>query len=405
MKGTYKRRGCTCEDERKCGCGKRWSYWLDIGRDPLTGKRKQLCRGGFQTKHDAEMAAASVMADLREGTYMEQSNILFKDFVELWIPLYVERKGPKPGTVRLKKYAIKKLLPYLAHLKIKDITEQRYQEALNHLQDSGLSKTTLEGIHSTGNMIFQMAVNKKYIKYNPTLESYIKKDVSSEKDIIDVRNTIPKYLEKDELKIFLDSANSDGLYMDSLIFTLLAYTGIRVGELVALKWNDVNMEKKTLTISKTYYNEKNNIAKYEILPPKTKKANRKLFVSSTVIRLLLQIKEEQDQLIQRLGKGYEDRGFIFTNVRTYPGLPILTTLVASRMKRVLKNCNLHPGMTPHTLRHTHTSLLAEANVELDDIRDRLGHEDDDITRKIYLHVTDPVNKEVSDKFDDLMNSF
>jgi integrase len=122
------------------------------------------------------------------------------------------------------------------------------------------------------------------------------------------------------------------------------------------------------------------------------------------MEMLRKHKEQQDKIIARLGDSYNNKGFIFTNVQRYHGYPILTKLVENRMTRLLKKVHFNPKLSPHSLRHTHTSLLAEAKVDIEDIKDRLGHFDDDVTRKIYLHVTDPVKREASDKFDNLMGS-
>ena len=72
------------------------------------------------------------------------------------------------------------------------------------------------------------------------------------------------------------------------------------------------------------------------------------------------------------------------------------------MNRLLKIANLNTNLTPHSLRHTHTSLMAEAEVSLEQIMHRLGHSNDSITRNIYLHITKPRKKENSQKFVDLM---
>ena len=72
------------------------------------------------------------------------------------------------------------------------------------------------------------------------------------------------------------------------------------------------------------------------------------------------------------------------------------------MRRLLKLAKLNESLTPHSLRHTHTSLLAEAGVGLPEIMDRLGHADDETTKTIYLHVTKPMKKEASQKFSELM---
>ncbi len=74
------------------------------------------------------------------------------------------------------------------------------------------------------------------------------------------------------------------------------------------------------------------------------------------------------------------------------------------MKRILKRAGLNEKLTPHSLRHTHTSLLAEAKVSLEQIMDRLGHSDDHTTKNIYLHVTKELKKDASQKFGLLMKS-
>jgi integrase len=87
------------------------------------------------------------------------------------------------------------------------------------------------------------------------------------------------------------------------------------------------------------------------------------------------------------------------------GYPIVIKTVQNRMKRLLTIAKLNTDLTPHSLRrHTHTSLLAEAGVSLEQIMDRLGHTDDQITKNVYLHVTKEMKKEASQKFSELMRS-
>src|SRR5690606_4832503 len=109
--------------------------------------------------------------------------------------------------------------------------------------------------------------DKRMITANPTENAYIKKDkqiiIESDKD------ELPNHFEKDELALFLKVATQHGLFMDELIFITLSYTGIRVGELVALKWKDINFDKNIISITKTYYNPRNNTKEYQLLPPKT----------------------------------------------------------------------------------------------------------------------------------------
>jgi integrase len=88
----------------------------------------------------------------------------------------------------------------------------------------------------------------------------------------------------------------------------------------------------------------------------------------------------------------------------FPGYPIYIKLVEIHMTRLLKIAGLNKELTPHSLRHTHVSLLAEAGVGLEEIMERLGHSDDKVTRTVYLHVTKDMKKEAAHKFATLMDN-
>ncbi|MFC4389354.1 tyrosine-type recombinase/integrase [Gracilibacillus marinus] len=360
------------------------------------------CNLSISTLQEAEAAAAALTTDVNNGTYIKESNLLFKDFTEQWLSYYIQRNAPKPGTIRLRRYSINKLLNYFAHIKLNNITEEMYQAALDNLKDQDFARSTIEGVHTTGKLIFKMAVNKRMLKINPTLNAYIKRD---EQVIIeDDEEELPIFFEKEELLLFLNTANEKGLFMDFAIFILLSYTGMRVGELIALKWKDIDFKKRTIRITKTYYNPDNNSRKYQIVPPKTKKSRRKIIVDQFVIDVLKKYKIEQEKIIKHFGKSYTNKNYVFANVYHHPGYPLLIKFIESRMARLLKKTDLNLNVTPHSLRHTHTSLLAEAGVDLDEIMDRLGPQDDETTRRVYLHITEGRKQEAADKFSNFMGN-
>lgn len=401
MKGHIYRRGCKCK-KKKCTCGSKWAFMVDIGTDPLTGKRKQKGKGGFKTKQEAETAAAALIYEIEEGIYVEETNQTFSDFSQEWLTIYKDSKDVKPGTIRVRLHEIGKLMPYFAQLKLREITRKIYQDALNDLKGQGYSDSTMDGIHRTGRMIFRKALELEVIKKDPTEYTYLKKDKKTIEQLEE--EEIPKYLEKEELALFLKTARENGLELDYLMFLILSYTGIRVGELIALKWKDIDFVNHTISITKTYYNEKNNTLQYQLLPPKTRKSRRKLIVDGEVIHTLKKHTEAQDQIIKQLGKTYYNKDFIFAKTERQHGYPIVHKNVQNRMARLLRLAGLNVELTPHSLRHTHTSLLAEAGVSLEQIMDRLGHSDDQITKNVYLHVTQEMKKEASHKFAQLMRS-
>lgn len=240
---------------------------------------------------------------------------------------------------------------------------------------------------------------------NPTTNAYILRvDDNIINEDEEASEDLPKFLEVEELLHFLDIALQKGLYMDALIFYMLTYTGIRVGELVALKWSDIDFEKHTLSINKTYYNPKSSTTHYTLVRPKTKKSKRVITIDPELVEMLEKHKEEQEEMILRLGDNYYNNGFIFSNLNRHPGYPVLIKFVQNRMDRLLKQSALNTKFTPHSLRHTHTSLLPQADVSIDEIMDRLGHQDDSTTRRIYLHVTKHRRRNASNKFSDLIRS-
>jgi integrase len=127
-------------------------------------------------------------------------------------------------------------------------------------------------------------------------------------------------------------------------------------------------------------------------------------VDEEVIHELKKHKKVQEEVIERLGDAYHNEDFIFAKMERQFGYPIVIKTVQNRMARLLRIAELNSELTPHSLRHTHTSLLAEAGVSLEQIMDRLGHSDDQITKNVYLHVTQEMKKEASHKFAQLMRS-
>lgn len=401
VKGHFHRRGCTCKKKR-CNCGATWSFVVDIGRDPATGKRKQKTKGGFRTKQEAESAAMELIYELNQGLYVQEKDVTFHDFAKEWLLMYSQKNNVKPGTIRIRQHEINKLLPYFSLLKLKDIKAKRYQDALNDLKEKGYADNTLDGVHRTGRMIFKKAIEMKMIKTDPTEFAYLKKDRKTIEEL--EKQEIPKYMEKEELALLLQTSFQKGLDLDYLVFLTLSYTGMRVGELVALKWKDIDFNDNTISITKTYYNPTNNTREYQLVPSKTRKSKRTLVVDEAVITVFKEHMELQGKTKERLGEAYLDDGFVFAKHDRHPGYPIFIKTVENRMARLLKLANLNPDLTPHSLRHTHTSLLAEAKVGLEEIMDRLGHCDDETTKNVYLHVTKEMKKEASHKFAQLMRS-
>lgn len=372
--------------------------------DPKTGKKKETTRRGFNSKGEAEIAARQLANELDMGKGFNNNPITFSEFAKKWLDIYEKERGVKPGTIRIRNHEINNLNSHFENIRMVDITWQMYQEALHKLEKK-FAHQTVDGIHRTGRMIFKKALQLEVIKKDPTEYAYLVKKKQTVEELESL-NELPKYMEKDELAVFLKTAYQKGLHLDYPIFLTLAYTGLRIGELCALKANDLQCKNNTyfLNITKTYYNPKNNIKNFELVTPKTKSSIRKVDIDDLVVHALKEIMELNKQLSEEFGREYHDQGFLFVNNSSYPGYPIYPKIIEQRMKRLLKLAKLNEELYPHSLRHTHTSLLAEAGVSIERIMKRLGHSDDKTTKNIYLHTTEEIRKRDSEKFGSLMKN-
>lgn len=239
------------------------------------------------------------------------------------------------------------------------------------------------------------------INSNPTEYAKVPKQKKTVEDI-ESGNKDMKFLEKHELALFLKTAQEHGLAMDYVVFSTLAYTGMRLGELLALQWKDINFKEHTIAITKTLYSPRNNERYYQLLPPKTQGSIRTIKVDPNIISLLKKHKAEQNEIKLRMGELYHDLGFVFARPSGFPEVP---KKIEIRMKRLLRIANIHKHVTPHSLRHTHTSLLIEAGVGIKEIQQRLGHADIETTMNIYAHLTKDLEERASQKFSELMSNF
>jgi integrase len=384
--------------------GERWMFVIENGIDPQTGKRRRVVRRGFLKQKDAKEAAMKLEYQLGLRDLNTKGNITFKEMAEEWLSVY-STTDVKISTIRIRHYEIGHLNRYFARYKLKDITKKMYQNALIDLKEKKeLSYKTISGIHGTSRMIFKRAMEQDVIMNDPTEYAFIPKDKKTVEDIENAKIE-DKYLEKHELKLFLDKAKEMNEEAYTMLF-VLAWTGLRVGEMLALKWKDVDFEEKTINVTKTYHNSKNNTTKFKLLPPKTDGSIRKIIVEDEVLKVLQKHRIRQKQIKLQVGKDYYDGDFVFGRMNPpYYGYPHFIQTVEKRMKAVLKKLpSIKKHLTPHSLRHTHTSLLAEAGVDLHQIMDRLGHIKDETTTQVYLHITKDRKKEASQKFGELMRN-
>lgn len=375
-----------------------WQYRVIVGKDPLTGKYKRVSKAGFRRKDDAIRAAEILERQVYNGEYLAPVKITFQELAAQWIDHY--SVDAKESSVRARQKAVNVAINELGEYQLYQITKNVYQTFIDNMSKK-YSKNYVDSIHSSSDMAFQYAKEMQYIKEVPS-EGVKRPKKRKTVEELENENISEQFLEKHELMTFLSVAKEHGLDNDFVLFTLLAYSGCRIGELQALKWSDIDFEAHTIRITKTYYNPNNNKRSYKLTPPKTDSSIRTISIDPAVIKLLQDHKNIQDELKQINHEFYVDNNFVFTGNEGYP---MVYRTIANRMIRLMAMTGIKKHITPHSHRHTHTSLLIEANVHIKEIQERLGHADIATTMNIYAAMTKDMKKEASTRFSNLMKDF
>ena len=369
--------------------GKRWQCVADASPDPVTGKRRQIRRQG-KSKGEARKKVEQAIAAL-DGDNINESlkkQITFDMVAERWKKLY-ENTGVKRGSVRVREKELKIMYRHFPKMPIYKITHTKYQDFINKIAPD-YARTTVQGVNGTARMVFKQAIRDKLIKENPTDDVVIPRKRKTVEEI-ETDKIEEKYLERWELEQFLKAVRERGLDLDLERFYLLAFSGMRSGELCALKWSDI--KGNDIRITKTLYNEDNNMKKYELVPPKTEGSIRTISMENEIMDLLKSHRKRQMRVKYR-PDDYHNGNFVFARPNGYP---YIQKTIGNRMRRLLQYTDIKKTATPHIFGHTHISMMTEAGIDLATIMERVGHEDIKTTTQIYTHVTKKMKKDASDK--------
>jgi integrase len=377
-----------------------WYYTIDIDKHPVTGKRRQVKKGGFKSEREAEKAAIKAKVEFEMGNGSLTEKITFGEIAGIWLDEYSNNGLIKRTSATTRMYALKVLLNHFDNIALKKMTMPMIQNAFNQIAEK-YSRVYAREVLAIVRMIFKKAKQLGYVQKDVTEFIYLPNQRKSLEEI-EQEPIQSKYMEKDTLKKFLDVARDFGLDFDYLLFRMLAYTGMRVGEALALKWSDIDFDEMTISVNRRITHETNNLSNFELDTPKTVSSKRTITVDQSIITGLKELKTQQHWFRSKFSET-ADFGFLFINLKTRKGYPQTQKHVELRLKRICRMAGITQHITAHTFRHTHTSLMAEAGVDLNTIMERLGHKNDDITKEIYLHITKALKQEAVEKFAKLMN--
>jgi integrase len=295
------------------------------------------------------------------------------------------------GTVRESTYSRDKYLvtnhikPALGRLKLKNLNAMHLQGLYRERLDFGLSGSTVQKIHHVLHKGLRQAVRWNLIPRNPADD--VKAPTPTSKEM--------HPLSAEEARRLLDAAQGDRF---EALYVLAVHTGMRRGELLGLKWGDVDLENATVRVRRTLTRIDNG-RRLALGPPKNKKSRRTVRLTERAVEALRSHLERQLEEIEALGDLYKDQGLVFT---TEAGTPINPSNLRQRsLASLLKRAGL-PQITFHDLRHTCASLLFQKNVHPKFVQELLGHASVAITLDTYSHMLPGMGGEAADAMGEVL---
>ncbi|GHU35852.1 prophage ps2 probable integrase [Bacilli bacterium] len=243
------------------------------------------------------------------------------------------------------------------------------------------------------NLLFKYALKVGYIEANPIDNVELPKQRKSFEEI-DRQRT--KFFSKEEMKIFKQSFGETPreVRMNCMI-EFMYYTGLRVGEVLALMWENVSIENRTINIKYNIDRHSVSLTEFKLTTPKTVTSYRLISINARCIEILTKMKQLNLEIKPK------NKKFIFLNTA---GSLILPDALNRYLKQVGKKANLenknYHDFSSHMLRHSHISLLTELAIPIKAIMERVGHKDEKTTIQIYTHVTEKMKDEVDNKLND-----
>ena len=340
-----------------------YGFTVYIGKE--NGKSKYARKRGFETKGKARAALLQLQNDLENEEEIKKETTV-KEISEKWLEEYSETVQDSTY-IKTSRNFENHIYPALGDRKIGSITPLQMQEQVNEWSRKLVYGRKLKGLM---NNVFKYAIRHGYIDSNPvdSVVATTRKKVDGKSD----------FYNKDELKSFMKLVVKTEDLEKIVLFRLLAFTGARRGEILALEWKDWN--DNTLDINKAITR---GFAGEEIGNTKTVSSNR-----------LISLDKKTKNLLKKWKKQNPDTRYIFENEF---GKPIPTSLPRKWLLSILKDSKLRP-IKIHGFRHTHASLCFDAGMTLKQVQYRLGHTDLKTTMNVYTHITTQAKDDIGERF-------
>lgn len=342
-----------------------------------------------------------VLRDVLDGVKVDKNNLTVNDMYNSWIQL---KRGLKENTFSNYKYMYKMFVePDFGKNRITDLKRSDVRGFYNFLaEEKHVQINTIDSIHTVLHQVLEIAVEDDYLRYNPSDNALkeLKKAVNFE---VEKRRA----LTVSEQEIFEAFLRKKGQYHRWYpVFTVMLWTGMRVGEITGLRWCDIDLEEGSINVNHTlvYFDKRaEERCTFAINTTKTKAGERSIPMLPKVKEAFLMEKEYQRECgvkSESVVDGYCD--FIFVN--RFGNVQHQGTLNKA-LRRIIRDCNFEildknkqndviilPKFSNHSLRHTFTTRMCEAGVNIKAMQEILGHADAETTMDIYAEATKELKK-------------
>jgi integrase len=364
--------------------GKSWAFVVDVGHDE-SGRRRQQWRGGFDTRREAEQALTEALGRLQKGTYVEPSKLTVAAFMGQWLDSI--RASVRPSTWAA--YAAltrTHIIPALGTIRLQQLTAAQLNRLYADLLEKGrrdgqggLSPRTVAYVHATVRKALAEAVRWQLLTRNVAAQATPPRQQPNG----DLRTW-----SAEELRAFLAHVEGDRLYA---AYLLASTSGLRRGELLGLRWRDLDLSGGRLSVTQTLVSVNYAVT---FSSPKTAKGRRSVALDPATVAALRahRVAMLEERLSLGLGAPTDD-GLVFTAL---DGEPLHPAQFSDRFDRLVKAAGV-PRIRLHDLRHTHATLALQAGVHPKVVSERLGHSTVAMTLDIYSHAIPAMQEEAAAK--------
>lgn len=365
--------------------------------------RKETESPRFDTIQEAVDFGILIAAKKIQKKLKYSEGLTVSNWSKTWLKAYIIETEPAKNTILNRQTCLNKILETFGGFLLKEVTPSLYQDFLYKLKVDGMARNSIININVTASLMFGYAKRKGLIEIDPTEDAVVPKERKTARKAGEKKQVLPKFLEKEELKLFLQIARFVLTTNMWALFVVLAYSGLRISEAAGLQWDDIDMKNRTIDVNKQIFGK--SVLKYSFIPPKNEQSERIITFGDTVAKALQLLADWQktERLSAKDPNPNDD--FVFW-CPTYPGYPVNISAVCKVMRKVLKEGKLPSNLTTHSLRHTHVSLLASnPRVTLPEIQARIGHKGNSkVTELVYLHVTKDRVQKLADDFEWAINN-